>query len=182
MVKCCEIIKTQPLDLELLQPHTENGTTPYNFVESDIWHFFASSSISKFIRTGICITVDLDDFSGIECHSPVNAELGVPAPMRPSEKIMKEELSGNFDSGTVTVWQGALPGEYIRGTFQILNFSSNTGDVEGIVTANPSVVFSPVPPGFTISRTAIEPTAFTIKSPLETNGKYCITLYKHVPL
>ena len=63
--------------------------------------------------------------------------------------------------------------QYIEGTFQIFNSTDNIASVEGTVSGSPSVIFPPIPPGFTITRSVTLPTAFTISAPMA-SGNYCI--------
>ena len=169
---CCVV-------LELLQPQNEEGEIPSSFIENDIYAFFSDSCITRFVRTGICITVDLNCFCGVECLPAVNACHGIPIPLKKPLKFVQEELCGNFLYGTQTVWE-ATPGQCIEATFQIFNSADNTANVEGTVSGSPSVIFPPVPPGFTITRSVTLPTAFTISAP-QASGSYCIKLLKSIP-
>lgn len=180
------------VQLELLQGQTKDCTLPASSKDDDITSFLGYGKISKFIRTGICITVDLSCFCGIECLSPVLAKGKLPIPISPCEKKEKkcedrekfitEELCGIFRAGTVTVWQAANPSNIIEGSFQIFNETSSQGDVTATIMANNNVNFPPIPPGFTVTREAIDPTSFTITAPPNTNGRYCITLVRSIPL
>ena len=170
--ECCVV-------LELLQPQNEEGKIPSSFIESDVCTFFSDSCITRFVRTGICITVDLNCFCGVECLPAVNAHHGIPIPYKHPVKLVQEEICGNFLSGTQTVWE-APSGQYMEGTFQIFNSADNTANVEGTVSGSPSVTFPPIPPGFTINRSVTLPTAFTISAP-RASGNYCIKLFKSIP-
>lgn len=64
--------------LELLQPQTSNGKISPFSCKNGICKFFSSISISKFIRTGICIKVDTNCFCGVECLQSVCARRGIP--------------------------------------------------------------------------------------------------------
>lgn len=169
---CCVV-------LELLQPQNEDGKIPSSFIECDVCTLFSDNCITKFVRTGICITVDLNCFCGVECLPPVNTHHGIPIPFKHPAKFVQEELCGNFLSGTQTVWE-APSGQYLEGTFQIFNSADNTVNVEATVLGSPSVTFPPVPPGFTITRSVTLPTAFTISAP-KASGSYCIRLFKSIP-
>ena len=168
--ECCVV-------LELLQPQNDEGKIPSSFIECDV--FFSDSCITRFVRTGICITVDLNCFCGVECLPAVNAHHGIPIPYKHPVKLVQEEICGNFLSGTQTVWE-APSGQYMEGTFQIFNSADNTANVEGTVSGSPSVTFPPIPPGFTINRSVTLPTAFTISAP-RASGNYCIKLFKSIP-
>ena len=63
--------------LELLQPQTLNGEISSFSCKSGVCKFFSSVSISKFIKTGICIKVNLNCFCGIECLQPICAKHGI---------------------------------------------------------------------------------------------------------
>jgi len=165
--------------LELLQAQTEEGL-PIFSNEGGVCGSFPVGSIKKIIRTGICITIDLSCFCGMECLPAVRAEQGNPVPAPIHHKIFKEELCGNFGPGTMIVWAAALPGEIVNGTFQVFNSAASTSNVHALVSGNPSVTFPPIPPGFTISREVLEPTSFTINSPQGASGTYCIKLFKQV--
>ncbi|RTR26949.1 hypothetical protein EKG37_20450 [Robertmurraya yapensis] len=97
------------------------------------------------------------------------------------DTIIKEEFCGNFMDGEEMVWQ-APSNNYIQGTFQVFNSSSSIADVNVSINSTPTIIFPAVSPGFTISRVAINPTSFTINAPSGTNGTYCITLFKRIPL
>ncbi|KEF38369.1 Spore coat protein Z [Schinkia azotoformans MEV2011] len=178
--------------LELLQGLTKDCTLPHSSRDDDITDFLCNRKISEFIRTGICITVDLSCFCGIECLPPVLAESKLPIPVSPCEKkenkcedrekIFTEELCGNFRAGTVTVWQAASPNDILEGTFHIFNDNTSQADVTATITAHNNVNFPPVPPGFTVTREAIEPVSFTITAPPNTSGRYCITLVRSISI
>ncbi|KHE72973.1 S-Ena type endospore appendage [Halobacillus sp. BBL2006] len=99
----------------------------------------------------------------------------------PSGQIFQEQLCGNFNGGIdgqeQIVWQAPV-GDYFEGTFEIFNSASSTADVTGTIT--PTGTVGPIPPGFSMSVSALNPTAFTITAPAGTSGKFCITLYKRV--
>lgn len=168
--------------LELLQPQCKFGDIPYCNVK-DICSFFSEYKIKKFIRTGICITVDISCFCGIECLPAVQAECGKPVPVAPSRKmkVIEEEICGNFGAGVQTVWE-SMSDYYIEGTFQIYNSAQSSSAVKGFIEASTPVVFPAVMPGSTITRSTDSPTAFKINAPLGTHGKYCINLTKAIPL
>lgn len=63
--------------LELLQPQTSNGEISPFSCKSGICKFFSSISINKFIRTGICIKVNLNCFCGVQCLQPICAKRGI---------------------------------------------------------------------------------------------------------
>lgn len=100
----------------------------------------------------------------------------------PSGQIFQEQICGNFYGGTEgetqIVWQAPV-GDFFEGTFEIFNSASSPGDATG--TVNPGgVTVGPVPPGFSMAQTVLNPTDFTITAPAGVNGKFCITLYKRV--
>ena len=64
--------------LELLQPQTSDGDTSPFSCKNGVCKFFSSNSISKIIRTGTCIKVNIDCFCGIECLQPICAKHGIP--------------------------------------------------------------------------------------------------------
>lgn len=61
------------VSLELLLPATEDGATPGPQGEGDssICPFFPNQAITDFQATGVCITVDLNNFHSITCLDPV---------------------------------------------------------------------------------------------------------------
>ncbi len=63
--------------LELLQPQDSNGNISYFSCRKGPCKFFSSISVTKFIKTGICIKVNLNCFCGIECLQPVCAKCGI---------------------------------------------------------------------------------------------------------
>lgn len=65
------------ITLELLQPQDSSGNTSCFSCKKKLCNFFSSISISKFIKTGICIKVNLNCFCGIECLRPVCAKCGI---------------------------------------------------------------------------------------------------------
>ena len=100
----------------------------------------------------------------------------------PPAKVFQEKICGNFSNLTTAdvtqiVWSGPT-GDIFEGTFEIFNSANSGVAVTGTITANPTVPAFMVPPGFSISRTALRPTAFTILAPPGTSGTFCITLYK----
>lgn len=62
--------------LELLQPQNSDGEIAPFSCTKGICKFFSAVSINKFIRTNICIKVNLNCFCGIECLQPVCAKHG----------------------------------------------------------------------------------------------------------
>ncbi|MEC1694110.1 CotY/CotZ family spore coat protein [Schinkia azotoformans] len=169
------------VQLELLQAQTEEGTASPVIKDDDICSFLSSHSIGKFIRTGICITVDLSCYCGIECLTPVFAKYENPVPSRSCKETIKEELCGLFGTGNVTVWKAALPGAYLEATFEIFNDGSSLGNVDAVIKAQQDVIFPTLSPDTTVSREAIMPSSFTILAPPGTSGRYCITLLRCVP-
>jgi hypothetical protein len=103
----------------------------------------------------------------------------------PDGQIFQETLCGNFNGGTdgvedLVVWQ-APAGDYFEGTFEIFNSASSPTDATGIIaTPAGNDQVGPVPPGFSIARSTLNPTQFTITAPAGVNGKFCITLYKRL--
>lgn len=61
------------VELELLLPVDADGNiiTPDTDNDLDVCDFFPNETINNFQATGICITVDLNSFSGITCLDPV---------------------------------------------------------------------------------------------------------------
>ncbi|KXZ12713.1 hypothetical protein AXI59_16250 [Bacillus nakamurai] len=173
--QCC-------VELELLQPHCETWSNP-SYHDHDVCSFFSGKKVKKFIRTGICLRVDVSCFCGIECLPAVKAhhEKPVSPPPHKKVKIFQEEICGNFGPGTQTVWE-AISVDNIQGTFQIFNSAQSTSSVEGFVEASKPIIFPTVPPGSTITRSTTFPTSFTINAPKGTNGKYCIILTKLIPV
>lgn len=74
--ECCAV-------LELLQPQTARGVQPGPTGKEGVCRFFPGRSIENIVRTGICITVDLNCFCGVECLSPVLAPKVRPIPTPP---------------------------------------------------------------------------------------------------
>ncbi|OJD74832.1 S-Ena type endospore appendage [Bacillus paramycoides] len=101
----------------------------------------------------------------------------------PPAKIFQEKICGNFSATTAevtqTVWS-APAGDFFEGTFEIFNSATSAAPVTGTITSTPATPALTVPVGFSVSATALRPTAFSIAAPAGTNGKFCITLYKHV--
>ncbi|RPF51152.1 CotY/CotZ family spore coat protein [Aquisalibacillus elongatus] len=56
-------------EIELLLPVSQGGSTPGGGGDT-VCDFFPGNSIATLQRTGLCITVDLCDFSGIACLEP----------------------------------------------------------------------------------------------------------------
>lgn len=168
------------VQLELLQAQSEDGRISPATENDDVCNFLSSGNISRFIRTGVCITVDLNCFCGIECLPPVFAECEEPISISPIEEIITEEICGNFKAGEVKVWKAAFSDDFLEGRFQIFNDNTSLGNVTATIKADPTVTFPPVPPGFTVTREANRPRSFTISAPPGTSGRFCITLLKRV--
>jgi hypothetical protein len=79
--------------LELLQPQTSNGEVPPFSCKNEVCKFFSSGLISKFIRTGICIKIEINCFGGIECLPPVCARCGIPKCIHENPLIINVETS-----------------------------------------------------------------------------------------
>lgn len=179
--QCC-------VELELLQPQGKNGGIP-SCHDHDVCSFFSDKKIEKFIRTGVCIVVDVGCFCGIECLPPVKAHCETPVSCPPKtttphhreEKIIKEEICGNFGPGKQIVWE-AISVDNIHGTFQIFNSANSTSPVEGFVDGSNPVIFPAVPPGSTLSRSTTFPKSFTIEAPTGSSGKYCIIFTKIISM
>lgn len=65
---------TNCVRLELLLPATEDGMAPCTNDDGgkgSVCSYFPNDTVSKFQATGICITVDLNQFYGITCLDPV---------------------------------------------------------------------------------------------------------------
>jgi len=103
----------------------------------------------------------------------------------PPAQFFQEKICGNFSNPAttgaigVTVWS-APAGDYIEGTFEIFNSASSPGTVSGAVVSTPATPGISVPPGFSISISALRPTSFAITVPAGASGTFCITLYKRV--
>jgi|GEM_PF-6183116 len=65
------------ITLELLQPQDSNGNISCFPCKKGICNFFSSISVNKFIKTGICLRVNLNCFCGIECLQPVCTKCGI---------------------------------------------------------------------------------------------------------
>ncbi len=66
-------------ELELLQPLTRDCLAPIITSENGICRFFPNSLIERFIRTGICLTINLEEcFCGVECLEAVHAQQAIP--------------------------------------------------------------------------------------------------------
>ncbi|MBU4643201.1 S-Ena type endospore appendage [Bacillus toyonensis] len=101
----------------------------------------------------------------------------------PPAQIFQEKICGNFRATTAAVTQvvwTAPAGDFFEGTFEIFNSATSATPVTGTVTSTPVTPVLTVPVGFSVSATALRPTAFSITAPIGTHGTYCITLYKHV--
>lgn len=60
------------VELELLEFDTQgNGHNLLGHSKKDMCHFIPSNATGDFVETGICITVDLNNFTGIQCLNPV---------------------------------------------------------------------------------------------------------------
>ncbi|WP_394549380.1 S-Ena type endospore appendage [Priestia aryabhattai] len=97
----------------------------------------------------------------------------------PSAQMFQETISGNFNGtgAAVTVWT-APAGAYFSGTFEIFNSASSPAAVT--VATTPAGTVLSATPGYTVSETVNQPTAFAITAPVGASGKFCITLYKRV--
>lgn len=173
--QCC-------VELELLQARCKDEGIP-SCDDHDVCSFFPDKKIEKFVRTGICILVDVDCFCGIECLPAVKAhcEKPVPTPHHKKVNIIQEEICGNFGPGIQTVWE-EISVDILQGTFQIFNSAQSTSPVEGFIDAREPITFPPILAGSTISRSTSFPKSFTIKAPKGTSGKYCIILTKLIPI
>ncbi len=70
--------KKETILLELLQPQSSTGEIGDFSIGGEICNLFSSVSITKFIRTGIYITLNIEPFNGIKCLGKVNAKLEIP--------------------------------------------------------------------------------------------------------
>ncbi|MDD3392245.1 MAG: CotY/CotZ family spore coat protein [Bacilli bacterium] len=83
----------QVVVLELLQSQTLNGEIAPFYCKHEICKFFSSVAISKFIRTGIYINININSFSGLECLQPVWAKRGIPKGITNSSNSIIVETS-----------------------------------------------------------------------------------------
>src|SRR5699024_255660 len=167
--------------LELLQP-TYKFDHPFIHDRKDLCHFFPKKRTKGFIRTGICITVNINCFCGIECLPAIKVHHSKPTP-RPScykFEFINEEICGNFGSGGQTVWESSLH-HNSEATIQIYNSAQSPSAIHVIVDGHKTVVFPAVPPGTTITRSMANPRSLVIHAPENTSGKYCIKLIKSIP-
>ncbi|TFB21085.1 spore coat protein [Filobacillus milosensis] len=72
-------------EIELLLPVTRGGSTPGPGGD-EVCDYFPGNSIAALQRTGICIKVDLCDFSGISCLEPTRVRPVSEFDQRDSEK------------------------------------------------------------------------------------------------
>lgn len=86
-------IKNKTVLLELLQPQTIDGEISSISCINGVCKFFSSVSISKFIRTGISIKVDIDCFCGVECLQPICAKCETPKGISDNPQIIDVETS-----------------------------------------------------------------------------------------
>lgn len=72
--------------LELLLPATADGTTPGATGDGDsaICPFFPGQTITDFQATGVCITVDLNNFHSIMCLDPIRPLSAANFPATPT--------------------------------------------------------------------------------------------------
>lgn len=81
------------ITLELLQPQDSNGNISCFSCAKKPCNFFSSISINKFIKTGICIKVNLNCFCGIECLQPVCAKCGIVKGIVDNPDTFKVEIT-----------------------------------------------------------------------------------------
>jgi hypothetical protein len=79
--------------LELLQPQTSKGQISPFSCKNEVCDFFSSVSISKFIRTSICIKININCFSGVKCLEPVCAKKGIPKGIINNPHVIPVETS-----------------------------------------------------------------------------------------
>ncbi|PEQ68077.1 S-Ena type endospore appendage [Bacillus cereus] len=107
----------------------------------------------------------------------------------PEPQIVTEKICGNFEipstlnPADLVLWTSTPGSDFVSGTFEVYNSTSSPINANVSVTANPPVALTVVPPGNTISVTAIRPTNFGVSGQLGVaglTGTYCITLYKRI--
>ncbi|PEA16767.1 hypothetical protein COK06_27315 [Bacillus cereus] len=100
----------------------------------------------------------------------------------PPAQLFQEKICGNFGpNNTVAVWSAGEVDDYVQGTFEVFNSASSIEFATGGVSSALQGGFTfGTPPGFSRSASAPFPISFTIESPANTSGTFCITLYKRI--